>query len=172
MLASPVTDGNKHLLLFLPVLFVIFTDGWGDADDLGIGVLENAWQGYNVSLFAYGQTGAGKSYSMVGYGADKGIIPCACHELFCRIESSEDPDMTYHVQASMMEIYHEKVRDLFNPAIKQIMAQASKFATTPRQVRGRCSARAPTGHPPSPPTRESAPVTVPPPRSAFAAFCN
>ena len=73
-------------------------------DDLGIGVLENAWQGYNVSLFAYGQTGAGKSYSMVGYGEDKGIIPCACHELFRRIEENDQPDVTFHVQASMMEI--------------------------------------------------------------------
>ena len=87
-------------------------------DDLGIGVLENAWQGYNVSLFAYGQTGAGKSYSMVGYGEDKGIIPCACHELFRRIEENDQPDVTFHVQASMMEIYNEKVRDLFNPSNK------------------------------------------------------
>ena len=94
-------------------------------------MLENAWQGYNVSLFAYGQTGAGKSYSMVGYGADKGIIPCACHELFCRIESSEDPDMTYHVQASMMEIYNEKVRDLFNPGNKENNGSGLKVRDNP-----------------------------------------
>ena len=41
-------------------------------DDLGIGVLENAWNGFNCSLFAYGQTGSGKSYSMVGYNVNKG----------------------------------------------------------------------------------------------------
>ena len=40
--------------------------------DLGEGVLANAWKGYNCSLFAYGQTESGKSYSMVGYGANKG----------------------------------------------------------------------------------------------------
>lgn len=34
-------------------------------DALGRQVLDNAWQGYNCCLFAYGQTGAGKSYSMV-----------------------------------------------------------------------------------------------------------
>ena len=34
--------------------------------DLGQGVLDNAWAGYNATLFAYGQTGAGKSYSVVG----------------------------------------------------------------------------------------------------------
>lgn len=42
---------------------------------LGIQVLNNAWEGYHCCLFAYGQTGAGKSYSMVGYGANKGIVP-------------------------------------------------------------------------------------------------
>ena len=38
---------------------------------VGIEILNNAWLGYHCCLFAYGQTGAGKSYSMVGYGANK-----------------------------------------------------------------------------------------------------
>lgn len=42
-------------------------------DDLGIGIMNNAWEGYNTSLFAYGQTGSGKSWSVVGYGTNKGI---------------------------------------------------------------------------------------------------
>ena len=122
------------LAAFLPVVlfFQLSADGCGDADDLGIGVLENAWQGYNVSLFAYGQTGAGKSYSMVGYGEDKGIIPCACHELFSRIEANEDPDVTYRVQASMMEIYNEKVRDLFNPGNKANDGAGLKVRDNPK----------------------------------------
>ena len=41
-------------------------------EDLGMGVLNNAYEGYNTSLFAYGQTGSGKSYSMIGYGSNKG----------------------------------------------------------------------------------------------------
>lgn len=66
--------------------------------------------GYNCSLFAYGQTGAGKSYSMMGYGEDKGIIPMACERIFDRIGSNTDPDLTIRVEASMLEIYMEKVR--------------------------------------------------------------
>ena len=62
-----------------------------------------------------GQTGAGKSYSMVGYGEDKGIIPKVCQELFERIEANQDPNMQYTVQVSYMEIYCERVRDLLNP---------------------------------------------------------
>lgn len=65
--------------------------------------------GYNCSLFAYGQTGSGKSYSMMGYGEDKGIIPMACERIFDRIASNVDPDLTIRVEASMLEIYMEKV---------------------------------------------------------------
>jgi hypothetical protein len=64
--------------------------------------------GYNCSLFAYGQTGAGKSYSMMGYGEDKGIIPMACERIFDRITANSDPDLTIRVEASMLEIYMEK----------------------------------------------------------------
>lgn len=71
--------------------------------------------GYNCSLFAYGQTGAGKSYSMMGYGPAKGIIPIASEKIFERIDNNEDSSLTFRVEASMLEIYMEKVRDLFNP---------------------------------------------------------
>jgi kinesin family protein 1 len=49
--------------------------------DLGRGLLDNAMQGYNAALFAYGQTGAGKSFSMLGYGPNKGIIPLLCEKV-------------------------------------------------------------------------------------------
>eukprot|EP00697_Spironema_sp_BW2_P012877 gnl/Spiro4/29556_TR14478_c0_g1_i1.p1 gnl/Spiro4/29556_TR14478_c0_g1~~gnl/Spiro4/29556_TR14478_c0_g1_i1.p1 ORF type:complete len:1167 (+),score=471.93 gnl/Spiro4/29556_TR14478_c0_g1_i1:102-3602(+) len=84
--------------------------------DLGEGVLNNAWDGFNVSLFAYGQTGSGKSYSMVGYGEAKGIVPQACENLFRRVAANNDPNLKYEVTSSMMEIYNEQCRDLFNPA--------------------------------------------------------
>jgi len=83
--------------------------------DLGVSVLNNAWGGYNCCLFAYGQTGSGKSYSMVGYGEDRGIVPQAMEEMFVRIAANKDKNIKYLVEASMMEIYNEKVRDLFNP---------------------------------------------------------
>ncbi|SPQ97763.1 Kinesin motor domain-containing protein [Plasmodiophora brassicae] len=84
-------------------------------NDIGVSVLNNAFQGFNCSLFAYGQTGAGKSYSMVGYGPNKGIIPITCDELFKRIEMNTDANMSYEVQVSMLEIYNEAIQDLFNP---------------------------------------------------------
>jgi hypothetical protein len=60
--------------------------------------------------FAYGQTGSGKSYSMVGYGEDKGIVPQAMEEMFARIAANKDKNIKYMVEASMMEIYNEKVK--------------------------------------------------------------
>ena len=85
-------------------------------DTVGVQILDNAWQGYHCCLFAYGQTGAGKSYSMVGYGENKGIVPISCNEIFRRIGENKDPDKSYEVQVSMLEIYNEKVQDLLiNP---------------------------------------------------------
>ena len=80
-----------------------------------MGVLENAFLGFNVSLFAYGQTGSGKSYSMMGYGEDKGIIPICSEDIFRRINDLQSDELSFNVEASMLEIYNEKVRDLFNP---------------------------------------------------------
>ena len=81
-------------------------------DTVGKQILDNAWLGYHCCLFAYGQTGSGKSYSMVGYGANKGIVPISCDEIFRRIGENKNPDKTFEVQVSMLEIYNEKVQDL------------------------------------------------------------
>ena len=81
-------------------------------DTLGKDILENAWQGYHCCLFAYGQTGAGKSYSMVGAPGNKGIVPISAEEIFRRIDSGATPNISYEVTVSMLEIYNEKVQDL------------------------------------------------------------
>ncbi len=72
-------------------------------------MLDNAWEGFNCCLFAYGQTGAGKSYSMVGYGHNIGIVPIACNEIFHRIETLSSDKKRFEVTVSMLEIYNEKI---------------------------------------------------------------
>ncbi|KAL1920952.1 uncharacterized protein VTP21DRAFT_11587 [Calcarisporiella thermophila] len=87
-------------------------------NDLGVELLDHAFEGYNTCIFAYGQTGSGKSYSMMGYGEDKGLIPRTCNALFQRILSNEDPNLSFRVEVSYIEIYNERVRDLLNPKVK------------------------------------------------------
>ncbi|XP_074605037.1 kinesin family member unc-104 isoform X3 [Brevipalpus obovatus] len=83
--------------------------------DIGEEMLQHAFEGYNVCIFAYGQTGAGKSYTMMGTKDEEGVIPRICRDLFHRISKDPDDDAMYSVEVSYMEIYCEKVRDLLNP---------------------------------------------------------
>lgn len=48
-------------------------------------------------MFAYGQTGSGKSYSVVGYGANRGIVPMVCEEIFNKVESDKQSGIQYEV---------------------------------------------------------------------------
>ena len=82
-------------------------------------MLQNAMAGYNCTMFAYGQTGAGKSYSFVGYGVNKGIIPLACTEIFSRIREMQSDEHVFQVSCAMMEIYGRELRDLLNPKGKE-----------------------------------------------------
>ncbi|XP_041126299.1 kinesin-like protein KIF1A isoform X16 [Polyodon spathula] len=89
--------------------------------DIGEEMLQHAFEGYNVCIFAYGQTGAGKSYTMMGRQEKDqlGIIPLMCEDLFSRINDSNiDNSLSYSVEVSYMEIYCERVRDLLNPKNK------------------------------------------------------
>ncbi|KAL1122335.1 hypothetical protein AAG570_003740 [Ranatra chinensis] len=89
--------------------------------DIGEEMLEHAFEGYNVCIFAYGQTGAGKSYTMMGRQEEEGqegIIPQICKDLFDRIRNTTSDELKYSVEVSYMEIYCERVRDLLNPKNK------------------------------------------------------
>ncbi|XP_047564735.1 kinesin-like protein KIF1C isoform X2 [Lutra lutra] len=85
--------------------------------DIGEEMLLHAFEGYNVCIFAYGQTGAGKSYTMMGRQepGQQGIVPQLCEDLFSRVNKNESAQLSYSVEVSYMEIYCERVRDLLNP---------------------------------------------------------
>ncbi|XP_078266821.1 kinesin-like protein KIF1A isoform X13 [Rhinoraja longicauda] len=88
--------------------------------DIGDEMLHHAFEGYNVCIFAYGQTGAGKSYTMMGKQEkeQQGIIPQLCEDLFSKINDNANANLSYSVEVSYMEIYCERVRDLLNPKTK------------------------------------------------------
>lgn len=69
--------------------------------------------GFNGTIFAYGQTASGKTYTMHGDQSTTGIIPLAVHDLFRIMESK--PDTDYLMSVSYVEIYNEKIVDLLIP---------------------------------------------------------
>lgn len=71
--------------------------------------------GFNGTIFAYGQTGTGKTFTMEGIRADperRGIIPRSFDHIFSHISRTEN--MQYLVRASYLEIYQEEIRDLLH----------------------------------------------------------
>lgn len=80
--------------------------------------VDDILNGYNGTVFAYGQTGAGKSYTMMGSDIDdddgKGIIPRITEQIFENILTSPS-NIEYTVRVSYMEIYMERIRDLLVP---------------------------------------------------------
>ncbi|XP_067840527.1 kinesin-like protein KIF3C isoform X2 [Heptranchias perlo] len=78
-------------------------------------LVDSVLQGFNGTVFAYGQTGTGKTYTMQGIWADpekRGIIPNSFEQIFTHISRSQDQQ--YLVRASYLEIYQEEIRDLLN----------------------------------------------------------
>jgi kinesin family protein 5 len=80
--------------------------------------VDDILNGYNGTVFAYGQTGAGKSYTMMGSDIDdeagRGVIPRIVQQVFTSIMSSPS-NIEYTVRVSYMEIYMERIRDLLMP---------------------------------------------------------
>lgn len=86
-------------------------------EHIGEKVVSGAFSGYNCCIFAYGQSGSGKSYSVLGSHKDPGLIPRICQALFDRQATNNgvaigDAVVTYKVELSYLEIYSEDVKDL------------------------------------------------------------
>lgn len=78
-------------------------------------LVSSVLDGFNGTIFAYGQTGTGKTYTMEGSKMEhekRGIIPRSFEHIFNHIGRSEN--MQYLVRASYLEIYQEEIRDLLH----------------------------------------------------------
>lgn len=76
-------------------------------------LVDSVLDGFNGTIFAYGQTGCGKSYTMMGVAHDeenRGVIPRVFYHVFDKIAVSEETK--FLVRASYLEIYNEEIRDL------------------------------------------------------------
>ncbi|XP_042490164.1 kinesin-like protein KIN-14C isoform X2 [Macadamia integrifolia] len=80
-------------------------------------LVQSALDGYKVCIFAYGQTGSGKTYTMMGKPEaqeQKGLIPRSLEQIFQISQALISQGWKYKMQASMLEIYNETIRDLLS----------------------------------------------------------
>jgi len=80
-------------------------------------LVQSALDGYKVCLFSYGQTGAGKTYTMLGQGEGErqGIVPRAVAKVLEQADVLRAKGYEYTMEASYVEIYNEQIRDLLCP---------------------------------------------------------
>lgn len=81
-------------------------------------IVKDVLNGYNGTIFAYGQTSSGKTHTMEGVINDpnmQGIIPRIVSDIFNHIYSMEE-NLEFHIKVSYFEIYLDKIRDLLDPS--------------------------------------------------------
>ncbi|KAJ6757181.1 KINESIN-LIKE PROTEIN KIN-14S [Salix koriyanagi] len=74
-------------------------------------IVTSVLDGYNVCIFAYGQTGTGKTFTMEGNPENRGVNYRTLDELF-RLSQERSGAMRYELFVSMLEVYNEKIKDL------------------------------------------------------------
>ncbi|KAJ0971087.1 hypothetical protein J5N97_019046 [Dioscorea zingiberensis] len=92
-------------------------DVYADASPLVASVLD----GYNVCIFAYGQTGTGKTFTMEGTEQNRGVNYRTLEELF-KIAAERKESISYSISVSVLEVYNEQIRDLLatSPSSKKL----------------------------------------------------
>ena len=91
-------------------------------------IIDSVLEGFNGTIFAYGQTSSGKTHTMTGKIDDmelQGIVPRMVRNVFNRI-STADECIDFEVKVSMVEIYNEKVKDLLNPVNANLAIRQDK----------------------------------------------
>ncbi|KAJ4413138.1 Kinesin- motor protein [Didymella pomorum] len=106
-------------------------------------IIDEVLDGFNCTIFAYGQTGTGKTYTMTGDISDvlplpdaAGIVPRVLYELFEKLGREE---LENSVKCSFIELYNEELRDLFaaDDSVKlKIYDDNSKKGSTTTMVQG------------------------------------
>ncbi|KAJ4297068.1 Kinesin-like protein kip2 [Collariella sp. IMI 366227] len=75
-------------------------------------LVRRVMEGYHGTVFAYGMTGTGKTFSMQGTASSPGVIPLAITDIFSYIR--ETPSREFLLRVSYLEIYNEKIHDLLS----------------------------------------------------------
>jgi len=93
-------------------------------------------RGYNTTVFAYGSTGSGKTFTMTGNSAAPGIIPRAISEIFSIIEATaaKEKDVFFYVRLSYVELYNNTFRNLLEQASRELADKERESSTAEDSV--------------------------------------
>lgn len=96
-------------------------------DEMVRPLVASVLDGFNGCVFAYGQTGTGKTHTMEGTPEHEGVIPRAFRHIWAHIENSASPDVTHLVSCSYVELYLEDVRDLLSKDCKKLVIRGQEL---------------------------------------------
>jgi kinesin family protein 5 len=135
----------------------VFRPDTGQADFYSINVrplVDQILKGYNATVFAYGASGTGKTYTIFGPDSfrerimkssssdmsvlldpEAGVIPRMVHDIFAQIEESKE-DILVQLECSYVEIYCEQFRDLLNPGKTVLKLRGGDAADRPIYIEG------------------------------------
>ena len=125
-ISDPADPENKKMFTFDDVFPMEITQK-AIYSSSAFGIVENVISGYNGTIFAYGQTGCGKTYSMMGNPKSetlKGIIPRTFSQIMNVISSK--PQLEFLVRVSFLEIYNENIKDLLGDTEKKLDVKEDK----------------------------------------------
>lgn len=97
-------------------------------------LVRRVMEGYHGTVFAYGMTGTGKTFSMQGTATSPGVIPLAITDIFSFIR--ETPHREFLLRVSYLEIYNEKIHDLLSASIGPAPAQQEEIKLREDSKRG------------------------------------
>ncbi|XP_004488354.1 kinesin-like protein KIN-8A isoform X2 [Cicer arietinum] len=95
-------------------------------------LVEGVLQGRNGTVFCYGATGAGKTYTMLGTVESPGVMVLAIKDLFRKIKT-RSCDGNHAVHLSYLEVYNETVRDLISPGRSLVLREDKQVMTLLQQ---------------------------------------
>ena len=119
---SVISDRNEAKTFPFDYVYPMETTQREVYDQVAFPIVDSIFQGYNGTVFAYGQTGCGKTFTMMGVVTDpnlKGVIPNAFDHIFGFIKT-EGESKKFFLRCSFVEIYNEEVRDLLGNKDKKL----------------------------------------------------
>ncbi|KAI1935741.1 Kinesin-like protein kip2 [Ophidiomyces ophidiicola] len=105
-------DGGDY---FYDNVFAVHDNNAKVYDSCAKRLVRRVMEGYHGTVFAYGMTGTGKTFSMQGTATSPGVIPLAITDIFSYIR--ETPHREFLLRVSYLEIYNEKIHDLLSTPV-------------------------------------------------------